>query len=208
MKLMGEIKTLRGIRCKKEFEEVEKEMKRVATLRTQENKDYSDKRNNEPCAVCNGKKFVQKFRNVVGEISGEMHGSFSLFGGSVSGSINGSTKTLPVLSCRECGNEREIKTWVFVGEKEVFWGFMHKFYFRDEYPGSVIDEFFLTRPLGTREYMLENKDYDFEFYNELPDKSPESWAKAGFQIDKVSRRHFIFFRKQVYPDWKDLYKVQ
>lgn len=190
------------------MEEIEIEMNRVANIEQEEAEKYASELNDAPCAVCGSNEFVQKFRNVVGEITGSMHGSFSLFGGSVLGRIDGYTETLPVLSCRKCENEREIRTWNYVYAKDKFWSFMHQFYFKvdDNFKNENlynIDPFFLTRPIGTREYMLANRNWDYDFYNKIPNWSTEIWAKAGFKIDKIKRR-FLFWSWEVYPIWEQL----
>lgn len=65
--------------------------------------------NEAPCSVCGKSSFVLKYRNVVGKVNGQISGSFSLFGGSIYGYVDGNTETLPILSCRNCENERIIK---------------------------------------------------------------------------------------------------
>lgn len=67
------------------------------------------KYNESPCSVCGKKEFVMKYREVTGKIKGETSGFFSLFGGSIHGYIDGSISTKPVLSCRNCENERLIR---------------------------------------------------------------------------------------------------
>lgn len=189
----------------KQFNEVANEMERVANLKQKEQQDYAERQNDAPCAVCNGKEFIQKFRNVVGEVSGSVSGYFTLFGGSIHGRIDGHTKTLPILSCRNCENEREIVLWNYVSASKMFWEFMHNFYFIKEH-AYKIDKFFLERPLGTREYMLKNKNYTYDWYNEMTDWSTERWAEAGFNIKKITKKSF-FFKKEVYPAWEDYEKT-
>jgi len=183
----------------RKMNDIEKEIRRLSDSKYEEDKNYSIKENEAPCVVCGSKEFVQKFRNVVGEISGSFYGSYSLFGGSMSGSIDGYTKTLPVLSCRNCENEREIVTYKYPSGREIFWDFMHKFYFNKK----DIDQFFLTRPIETRNYMIDNPNYGYSFYNELPYWDTETWAKAGFKIPKIKKK-FLFFTWERYPTWKEL----
>lgn len=175
----------------------------------EDNRKENIKRNARPCVVCGGKDFIQLFRNVVGEVSGHMQGSFFLFGGSVSGSINGYTKTLPVLSCKGCQNEREIETWKYTPSKEWFWNQMHNFYFGVDHnqPSRFkqTQKYFLERPIETRQYMLDNKNYDHQFYNEIPTWSTEVWAKAGFNIKPVKRK-FLWWTWEKYPTWEELEK--
>lgn len=193
------------------MKEIEREVERVANLRQNNAKQYAQNKNDEPCAVCGSNEFVQKFRNVVGEISGSMQGHFSLFGGSLSGSIDGYTKTLPVLSCRKCENEREIVLWKYVHDKDVFWSFIYEFYRKVDRNYSElydIDQFFLDRPIGTREYALKNRHYKYDFYNEITEWSTEIWAKAGFKIPKIKKRYFIFWEREVYPTWEELSKLK
>lgn len=85
---------------------------------------------------------------------------------------------------------------------------MYYFYFgvKDDKESyfKMIDKFFLERPVETREYMLANKNWEYSFYNEIPTWSTETWAKAGFKIPKIKKRHFIFWEKEVYPTWKEI----
>lgn len=178
---------------------MENKLEKIADNINEDSKRYSNKQNALPCTVCGSNEFVQKFRNVVGEITGSMHGYFSLFGGAVSGSIDGYTKTLPVLSCRKCENEREIHTWQYESATDVFWDHMRGFYFK-----GTTDDYFLSRPLETRRYMLENRNYEYRFYNELPDRTVEQWASHGFKIDKIKKKKFLFWESEVYPTWKEL----
>ncbi len=191
------------------YSEIQIKMERIANSKEEEDRKNAEEENDKPCAVCGSKEFVQKFRNVVGEISGSMQGHFSLFGGSISSSIDGYTKTLPVLSCRKCENEREIAVWNFVYRKDVFWDFMYEFYHKiDRNSESYeVDQFFLERPLETREYALNNKNYDYDFYNKITEWSTETWAKAGFKIPKIKKRYFIFWEREVYPTWEELSKL-
>lgn len=187
---------------------LEDELKSISNIKTKKAKQYAQEQNDAPCSVCGSKEFVQKFRNVVGKISGRMEGYFSLFGGSISGSIDGNTKTLPVLSCRKCENEREIETWKYVYPQDMFWDFMYDFYFKVDRNYSKshhqIPPFFLERPIETREYALENENYKYKFYNEITEWSPKIWAEAGFKIPKIKKRYFFFWKKEVYPTWKEL----
>lgn len=64
--------------------------------------------NEAPCSVCRKKEFIVLYRDVNGKIEGRISGYFSLFGGSINGYIDGETHTDPVLSCRNCHNERKI----------------------------------------------------------------------------------------------------
>ncbi len=188
------------------MKDIDKEMRRVANLKQNEDEKYTQAKNDAPCSVCGSKEFVQKFRNVVGEITGSICGNFSLFGGSISGSIDGYTKTLPVLSCRKCENERKIATWKYVYPKYEFWSFMHQFYFKVENNFSdlyEIDPFFLERPLETRQYMIDNKNYDYDFYNDCPNWSTKVWVKSGFKIPKI-KKSFLFWTWERYPTWEEL----
>jgi len=195
----------------KKYEEFKKEIERVADEKTKQSKKYADNENNKPCSVCGSKEFVQKFRNVVGEISGSMHGYFSLFGGSVSGNIDGYTKTLPVLSCRKCENERQIETWNYTHEKDVFWNFMFPFYFginyNEEHRFKEIDKYFLERPIETRQYALENKNWNYDWYNEITKWNPKDWARAGFEIAKI-KKSFLWLNWEIYPTWKELISIK
>lgn len=204
------------LKVDKEYQEIDAEMERVARLRNAENKLESENRNSAPCSYCGGKELVQKFRNVVGKISGEMHGHFSLFGGSVSGYIDGNTETLPVLSCRNCGNERKVHTWKYTFASDVFWRYMRNFYHFGKDTSSEIDRFFLERPLGTRKYAQKNRNYENRFYNEIVDWSVATWKRAGFKIAPIKEEdetyrilfwQFTIKGKVVEPEyWEDLEK--
>lgn len=189
---------------------IEKYLKELSNKDYVESKDWNIRRNTEPCSACGKDKFVQLFRNVVGKISGSMSGSFYLFGGSVSGRIDGYTKTLPVLSCSNCKNERKIKTFSYQTSKEIFWYDMSDFYFGvdkdDKERLDDIKEIYLANPLDTYKYAEENKYYNYDFYNEITEWSPKIWAEAGFKIEKIEKKGF-FRTKQVYPKWEDLIKL-
>lgn len=185
---------------------IENYVREKAASKNEDNKKYSNIENSKPCSFCGHNELVQKFRNVVGEISGSVCGNFSLFGGSISGSIDGSTRTLPILSCRKCGNEREIITWKYTSSQKVFWDDMFNFYFGiTEDKSRPIPDIYLLHPLETRQYMEKNKNFEFSFYNELPLWHTETWARAGFKIEKVIKK-FLFFKREVFPTWEDLYK--
>lgn len=169
-------------------------------------KEIAERMNTACCEVCGGKDFVQKFRNVVGKIEGSMHGYFSLFGGSVSGSINGETSTLPVLSCRNCGNERKVATYNSVSLHNLFWDDITPFYwgvyhakpekFKD------IPKIYLENAKETKQFALNHRRYDYTFYNEITDWSAKTWIKAGFKINKkvVTRFKFLWweFKQEIY----------
>jgi len=76
-------------------------------------------RNESPCTVCGKKEFVMKYRDVNGKVEGSISGSFSLFGGSISGYIDGNIQTAPVLSCRNCENERKIEISNFTSGSDI-----------------------------------------------------------------------------------------
>lgn len=188
---------------------MEQDIEKAVFEINENNRKENINRNSRPCDICGGEKFIQLFRNVVGEVSGSMQGSFSLFGGSISGRIDGYTKTLPVLSCKSCQNEREIETWKYTTDKDWFWSQMHKFYFgikeNSPYKSKVIQKYFLERPLETRQYMLDNQNWKYDFYNEIPKWSTEVWAKAGFNIKPVQYK-FLWWKWEKYPTWEELEK--
>lgn len=173
--------------------------------REQENTEM----NARPCELCGSSEFINLFRNVVGEIDGSFHGYYSLFGGSFSGSINGYTKTLPVLSCKNCRNEREVETYEYLSAKEQFWSDMHYFYFGLNEHRDDIQEYYLKRPVETRNMMLKYKNYEYTFYNEIPNWSTKKWAQAGFKIEPlVVKKKFLWWRWEVtrWPTWEELEK--
>lgn len=191
----------------------------AANRRTDRDREVAFYSNSSPCEVCESVKFIKLYRNVVGEVDGRMRGSFDILGGSISGYISGSTKTLPVLSCANCHNERLICTWHRTGARDIFWGDMHYFYFGfpiktkktmyfDKLKLNKID--YLNHPLETRQYMLDNKNYNFDFYNEMIWWQPSLWAKAGFQIQMIpetTRKFLFFFTRKVparWPTWREL----
>lgn len=113
-----------------EYKESRKEIKKAADSAWKEiqsfSKKESDRREKEaleeneaPCSVCGGVRYVLKYRDVVGSVEGEIDGSFSLFGGSISGYIDGETHTNPILSCRECGNEKKVIIAKFYADYET-----------------------------------------------------------------------------------------
>ncbi len=85
------------------------EIEALVSSKNKKERESVQKRNESPCTVCGKSEFVMKYRDVNGKIEGKMSGSFSLFGGSISGYVDGSIQTAPVLSCRNCENERKIE---------------------------------------------------------------------------------------------------
>ncbi len=92
----------------KKVDEAYEEIEKVVKKSNSSNEKEAKKENEAPCSVCGKSKFVLKYRDVNGTVKGSISGYFSLFGGSISGDIDGETHTDPILSCRECGNERKI----------------------------------------------------------------------------------------------------
>lgn len=86
-----------------------REVSEFADKKNEEHKQWAQRLNEAPCTVCNSSEYVIKYREIVGKITGKTSGYFSLFGGSISGYIDGNISTKPVLSCRECGNEKLIQ---------------------------------------------------------------------------------------------------
>lgn len=106
------------------LEEVEKtksEIKAKSSESYRKAKKLEKEINEAPCSVCNKSEFVLKYRDVNGKIDGGMSGSFSLFGGSISGYIHGDISTAPVLSCRNCENERKIVIEDWQTEEKVWY---------------------------------------------------------------------------------------
>lgn len=174
-------------------------LKNEADKKNKASELYSQEQNDKPCVVCKNKTFVQKFRNVVGEISGYLRGSYSIFRGSFYGTIDGHTKTLPVLSCRECGNEREITTYTRVSDDKLFWDDMYYFYFglekNDKKILSKIPNIYLDNPKDTLDYIKENYNYERKWYNELKSYPAETWAEAGFKgLEKKKEHKFLFWK--------------
>lgn len=171
-------------------------------------KSLADKSNTAPCAKCGGTDFIQLYRNVVGKVEGSVQGYFSLFGGTVSGNIDGETSTLPVLSCTKCNNERTIKTWEYTWEKDLFWSDMHEFYFgitKNNFNYlSEIPQIYLENPVDTRYYAKKNRNLEHDFYNCIPFWSPKEWAKAGFKIQKIKDKKWWGKEYERYPTWKEL----
>lgn len=190
---------------------IEYYLDKKADEKNNDSKKWSIYWNDRPCSKCGGTDYIQLFRNVVGEISGSIYGSFSLFGGSVSGRIDGYTKTLPVLSCTSCKNEKEISTFKYVTPRKLFWSDMSCFYFGINADKAErfkeIEKIYLENPLETRKYAQDNREFDYEFYNEIVDWDTETWALAGFKIKKlVKENRFLFWKwtSEYYPSWEKL----
>jgi hypothetical protein len=86
---------------------------------------------------------------------------------------------------------------------------MHYFYFGLNESKEDIQEYYLNRPVETRNMMLEYKNYEYDWYNEIPNWSTEKWAQAGFKIDPiVTNMKFLWWKwKNVrYPSWEELEK--
>jgi len=173
------------------------------------NKLNCDSKNSAPCVKCGNNDFIVLYRNVVGEIEGDMYGSWSLLGGSMSGTINGETKTLPLLSCSNCKQERLIETWEYTFEDDQFWDDMFSFYFGVDYKEPKrfkdINDVYLANPLETRKYMLDNPNCDDEYYDEMPEWSTSIWAESGFKIAKKEHK-VLWWTESYYPSWDDLKK--
>lgn len=103
-----------------QVEKAHKELSEEARKKYQRELDRVQKYNEAPCSVCGKSQFVMKYRDVNGKIEGRTSGSFSLFGGSISGYVNGEISTAPVLSCRECENERKILVAGYVSDRDIF----------------------------------------------------------------------------------------
>jgi len=109
-------------KIEKEVKKAFKEIEDYVAKKNNEEEVDAKKRNEAPCSVCGKKEFVLKYRYVHGKVKGKMSGTFFLFGGTVTGRIDGETDTKPVLSCRNCENERTIiippKIWynTMIGE--------------------------------------------------------------------------------------------
>jgi hypothetical protein len=93
---------------KKEADLAWREIQKEAQKLSDENEEEALKENESPCSVCKKSEFVLKYRDIQGKIKGETHGYFSLFGGSIYGYVDGDISTKPILSCRNCENERQI----------------------------------------------------------------------------------------------------
>jgi len=96
--------------------------------------------------VCGKSEFVLKYRDVNGKIEGKVSGSFSLFGGSISGYVDGSISTAPVLSCRNCENERKIEIPSFETDYLVIEGNMPTI-FDSDYSGRCCSDWLSEKGL-------------------------------------------------------------
>lgn len=184
-----------------------------------QSKDYAYKQNHKPCWLCWHKDYIILYRNVVWEISGSIQWSFSLtWGWGIYGSIDWHTKTLPILSCRNCRNEKKVATYKYYYEKDKFWDDMHYLYFISDI--KKVPDIYLDKPIETREYMLRNRCYEYDYFNKLPYYSTEHWAKAGFKIPKIkkqfSRDKYLWgifrkwkekYEKVVYPTWEEFENI-
>lgn len=97
----------------KKFNEAYQDLRNATDQENTKNELDYQRYNESPCSVCGKSDFIMKYRNVNGKIEGRISGSFSLFGGSISGYIDGETHTDPVLCCRECENERKIEIFKY-----------------------------------------------------------------------------------------------
>ena len=99
----------------KAWQEIQKEADKINTKSEKEAKDF----NEAPCTVCQKTEYIIKYREVVGTVKGRISGYFSLFGGSISGYIDGETHTNPVLSCRNCENEKLVRIGEYKSSYEL-----------------------------------------------------------------------------------------
>lgn len=99
----------RLLKIKKAADEAWLELDAEADRINDERRERARIMNEAPCTVCQGVVYVLKYREVSGSVKGRTTGHFSLFGGSISGYVDGETHTNPVLSCRNCGNEKLLK---------------------------------------------------------------------------------------------------
>lgn len=189
---------------------IEKYLSDRASTQFSEDVKDAERKNTAPCAVCGKDKFVQLYRNVVGKVNGSMHGSFSLFGGSVTGYINGYTTTLPVLSCQNCSNERTIATYSYMDTNEMFWSDMHNLYFAfSNGEPERLKEFqqeqawYLDKPYELHEHLQETYNWKFDFYHEMKSWPVKRFVEAGFDVPKAYKR-FLFWTYETYPSWKEL----
>jgi len=104
---------------KKDADSAWNEIVAEAQKETDKNERDAKEYNEAPCSVCKKTEYVLKYRDVEGSIHGETYGYFSLFGGSISGYIDGETHTNPVLSCRNCGNEKKVEIASYKSDYEL-----------------------------------------------------------------------------------------
>lgn len=161
----------------KNFDKIKSFLEEKTNRLNEESFLCADLENKAPCKVCGTSGYVTLYRNVVGEISGKIQGCYSLFGGSISGWIDGYTKTLPVLSCRNCHNEKLVATYDYKFPYEVFIQDMKNFCF-----GFKIDQFYYDNALETYKYAKENADL-LGYVKEILFWTPESWEAGGFKIE-------------------------
>lgn len=189
---------------------IEDYLKKKASSIDEENEQTTSEKNDSPCEKCGGRDYIQLYRNVVGNIEGSMSGNFSLFGGSVHGRISGYTKTLPILSCTQCHNEKTILTWEYTFERDLFWEDMHYFYFfydKDEDKLPEIKSIYLNNPRQTREYMISHPNIEYSFYNEMTTWPESIWERVGFKIPTTkTKRRFLFWKweEENFVNFEDL----
>lgn len=136
-----------------------KEIQLAATKNNNKREESARERNEAPCNVCGKTEYVLKYRDVSGSIHGETHGYFSLFGGSISGYVDGETHTSPVLSCRNCGNERRVEIAEYVSDYELLekqYGAIIIFTYKAT---DWLQEKGLEIARGLQDHMLFAKDY-------------------------------------------------
>ena len=166
-----------------------KEIKNASSESYAKAKKNEKEVNEAPCSVCKNTTFVLKYRDVNGKIEGKISGSFSLFGGSISGYIDGTISTAPVLSCRECENERKIviNSW---DSEQCIWN-RNKPYFWCSYSPDPASKWLQDRGLEVA------KMIDTDFYGDLKNYDDEVLEKVGlvkkFPLPKKPRWwNFIF----------------
>ena len=177
-----------------EYKQMTRELSDFTSENYKKESEEIQSRNERPCDVCKHPNFINKFRDVQGEVHGRISGSFSLFGGGVSGYVDGNTRTLPVLCCRECGNERQIEILNYKGQERIYknqfsWFNTEDLYDLDRAPNGWAKKYSLQTHL---KYVKENRiKYFITCSNHDDDYYPFSdgeYIKAGFWVKERPKR--------------------
>lgn len=149
----------------------------------------AEKANRAPCENCQSIEFVKLFRYVAKH--------------------DGNVETLPVLSCRNCTNERVIETPEWPDMDKLFWRDMYGFYFGiKEKSECKLNEFKNNHPFYLQ-HPKELHDYINSFswmdtaYSYMSDFTEKDYARAGFNIPKVQKR-FLFWKYERLLKWKEM----
>lgn len=186
---------------------VEKYVDNESTLYYSKEYKRAAEKNRASCTVCGCKTHIELYRKTVGEFKGNMSSSHLLLASSAQMSMSGRLDTDKVLSCRDCKNEKLIEKADYRSATEIFWQDLSGFYFGvdsgEPERFTRTPKIYLENPIDTYNYAVENANSASQYYNEIVEWSPEVWAAAGFNINKVTRK-FLWHKREMHPTWKQL----